>query len=282
MTRPSGAARFAVASRVRSRQGHRRRASGLAGARQAGYRAEVAGITTDELRWVDFHFDPMCPYAYQTSVWIRAVRRSTGLHVNWRFFSLEEVNLAAGKKHPWEREWSYGWSLMRIGALLRRQGMDALDGWYAATGRELHVNGGKPHRPEVARKLLAGLGHDPRLLDAALADPTTGDEVQAEHRRVTEAGGFGVPTLFFPDGQCLFGPVLVDPPDGDDAVRLWETVVAWTTFPHLYELQRPKSPDDRALIAATFRPYLQGRDWLSINRGQVVDFETSVPRGTPL
>ena len=38
---------------------------------------------------VDFHFDVMCPYAYQTSLWIREVRDLTGLTVNWRFFSLE-------------------------------------------------------------------------------------------------------------------------------------------------------------------------------------------------
>jgi len=72
---------------------------------------------------VDFHLDMMCPYAYQTSLWIREVRDRTGLQVNWRFFSLEEINRAEGKKHPWEREWSYGWSLMRIGALLRREGL---------------------------------------------------------------------------------------------------------------------------------------------------------------
>jgi hypothetical protein len=52
----------------------------------------------------------MCPYAYQTSRWIREVRDLTGLTVNWRFFSLEEINRQEGKKHPWEREWSYGWS----------------------------------------------------------------------------------------------------------------------------------------------------------------------------
>ncbi|HEX5190086.1 MAG TPA: DsbA family protein, partial [Streptosporangiaceae bacterium] len=161
---------------------------------------------------VDFHFDLMCPYAYQTSVWIREVRNRTGLEINWRFFSLEEINRAEGKKHPWEREWSYGWSLMRIGALLRRQGMDQLDAWYATAGRALHVDGEKPNVPDVARQILARIGQDPALLDAAIADPATGDEVLAGHRRVTGAGGFGVPTLFFPDGQCLFGPVLIDPP----------------------------------------------------------------------
>jgi len=112
--------------------------------------------------FVDFHFDPMCPHAYQTSVWIREIRARTGLAINWRFFSLEEINRAEGKKHPWEREWSYGWSLMRIGALL--------------------------------------------------------------------------------------------------------------LFPHLYEIQRPRGRADAEQIAAAFEPHLRARDWVSINRGEVVDF----------
>ena len=57
---------------------------------------------------VDFHFDVMCPWAYQTSLWMRDVRDQLDLKVNWKFFSLEEINLKEGKKHPWEREWSYG------------------------------------------------------------------------------------------------------------------------------------------------------------------------------
>lgn len=222
---------------------------------------------------VDFHFDVMCPYAYQTSLWIREVGRLTGLQVNWRFFSLEEINRVEGKKHPWERDWSYGWSMMRIGALLRRSSMADLDAWYARAGRALHVEGHKPHERSVARHLLAELGMDPDLVDAAIADPTTHDEVRAEHQRVVDAKGYGVPTLFFPDGQCLFGPVLVDPPTGDAAVRLWDAVIAWTEFPHLYELQRPKTTADEQAIAAAFRPYLQARDWVSINRGEVINIE---------
>jgi 2-hydroxychromene-2-carboxylate isomerase len=219
---------------------------------------------------VDFHFDPMCPFAYQTSLWMRHVRAEVGLTVHWRFFSLEEVNRFEGKKHPWEREWSYGWSLMRIGVLLRRRSMDLLDDWYAAVGRLLHDEGGKPHDPEVARTLLADIGAEPGLLDAALADETTHDEVRADHQRVVDAGGYGVPTLFL-DGQCLFGPVLVDPPAGADAVRLWDVVTGMAAFPHVYELQRPKAPADQALIAEHLRPYLRGRDWVSVNRGEVID-----------
>jgi 2-hydroxychromene-2-carboxylate isomerase len=226
---------------------------------------------------VDFHFDPMCPFAYQTSVWIRDVREQLGIAVNWRFFSLEEINRVEGKKHPWERDWSYGWSLMRIGALLRRTDMSLLDNWYAAIGRELHTLGGKPHDPDVARKLLADIGVDAATLDAALQDPTTHDEVRADHQRVVDAGGYGVPTLFLSGPrateQCLFGPVLVDPPVGPEALTLWNVVRGMAELPHVYELQRPKTPADAELIGRSLRPYLDGRDWVSINRGEVIDVE---------
>jgi len=217
-----------------------------------------------EVTAVDFHFDVMCPWAYQASLWIRDVRAQLGVEIRWRFFSLEEVNRVEGKKHPWEREWSYGWSMMRVGALLRRTDMDLLDRWYLAAGAALHVGGRKPHRREVAEQLLADMGLDPGLVAEALADPTTHDEIRAEHQRVVDLGFFGVPTLFFDDGNALFGPVLVDPPNGPDALRLWDHLLGWREFPHLYEIQRPKRADDMRLIADTFEPYLQARDWNSV------------------
>jgi 2-hydroxychromene-2-carboxylate isomerase len=224
-----------------------------------------------EVTAVDFHFDVMCPYAYQTSVWMRDVRDQLGLTVNWKFFSLEEINRREGEKHPWEREWSYGWSMMRVGALLRRTGNDDLDRWYERAARALHVEGHKPHEPDVARHLLDELGYDPGIVDAAIADPTTHDEVKADHDRVVAAGGYGVPTLFV-DDQCLFGPVLIDPPTGPAALRLWLAVTAWLEFPHLFELQRPKSREHLVAIAESFRPYLEARDWVSIDRGRQLDF----------
>ncbi|MDG2112544.1 MAG: DsbA family protein [Actinomycetota bacterium] len=230
----------------------------------------TAPVTPTE---VDFHFDVMCPWAYQTSLWMRDVRDQLDLTVNWKFFSLEEVNLKPGKKHPWEREWSYGWSMMRIGAILRRQDMDLLDKWYAAAGKALHVDGNRPHNPDVARHLLQQIGADPAVVDESIADETTHDEIKTEHDRVVNSGGFGVPTLFFPDDQVFFGPVLLDPPKGDAAVRLWNAVTTWLEFPHLYEMQRHKQAADEKAIYETFKPYLEARDWVSINRGKEVGFE---------
>ena len=168
---------------------------------------------------IGFHFDVMCPWAYQTSLWAREVRAQTGLQIDWRFFSLEEINHEPGKKHPWERPWSYGWSMLRIAALLRRRDMAECDRFYEAAGRALHLEGRKPHDPDVARAILIEIGLDPALVDEAIADPTTHDEVKADHDAVVAGGGFGVPTLVFPDGQRLYGPVVTPAPTGDRGRR---------------------------------------------------------------
>ena len=54
--------------------------------------------------------------------------------------------------------------------------------------------------------------------------------------------------------------------------RLWDAVTAWTEFPDVFELQQPKTKAIERRIADTFKPYLEARDWVSINRGVEVGF----------
>lgn len=213
---------------------------------------------------VEFFLDPMCPWAYQTSKWMREVAGPAGLDVAWRFFSLEEINRVEGKKHPWERPWSYGWSQMRVAAWIRRESQDAVGRWYAAVGEAFHERGVKTHDPDVHREIVAALGFQ-GALDAAIDDPTTAEEVRADHdEAVSLHGAFGVPTIVLPGGHAVFGPVVTPAPTGDAALRLWNLVEGWREFPHLYELRHPKTPDDVVHIAESFRPYLDARDWVTI------------------
>lgn len=214
---------------------------------------------------VEFYFDPMCPWAYQASKWIRSVRASEGIDIRWRFFSLEEINREDGKKHPWEREWSFGWSQMRIGALLRRMSQEDVDRWYEAVGRAFFEDGRPTQHPEAQEEILVDLGFPPDTVARALADPTTHDEVRADHdHAVSDLGAFGVPTLAFPDGVSVFGPVVVPAPEGRQAVQLWEHVQDFRAFPTLYELKRTKTSEALTEIAARFEPYLRARTWRTI------------------
>src|SRR3954466_13250291 len=200
---------------------------------------------------IAFYFDPMCPYAYQTSVWIRRVREQTPLDISWRFFSLEEVNLVAGKRHPWDRPWSYGFGQMRVGALVRRElGNDGLDRWYATIGSAFFNDGVKTHVPDIHAKVIADAGFDPSLVERAIADDSTRDEVRTEHLdAAARHGAHGVPTIVFDSRYALYGPVVVPAPEGDDALALWELVRSMQRFPHLYELRKPKTTDDIVHVA---------------------------------
>ena len=207
----------------------------------------------------------MCPFAYQTSLWLREMRDRVGLDLTWRFFSLEEINREEHQAHPWERDWAWGFSQMRVGALLRRRGQAEVDRWYEAVGRAFFVDERPTQDPDTHRAVLDEIGVGAAVLDEALADPTTSDEVRADHDEVVSVhGGHGVPTLVFDTGMVLFGPVVAPAPTGDAALRLWDVVCAWGDVPHLFELRKPKTRDDLAHLGEQFAPYLRARSWQSV------------------
>jgi 2-hydroxychromene-2-carboxylate isomerase len=214
---------------------------------------------------IEFYFDPMCPWAYQTSVWIRDVRGQIGLDIAWRFFSLEEINRPEGKRHPWERPLAYGWTPMRVAAWLRRQDMEMCDRWYEACGRALHVDGRRFYDREVALDLLASIGAPPTAWDDALADPTTHDDVRNDHERaVATYGAFGVPIIVLPSSRAIFGPVVVPAPSGEAALALWDLCCRYAEIGGLFEIKTPKTNDDLRMIAHRFEPYLAARQWATI------------------
>lgn len=222
-------------------------------------------MSAESMTRIEFFFDPLCPYAYQTSVWIRDVSTRLPLDITWRFFSLEEINRPEGKRHAWERPLAYGWSPMRVGAWLRRRDMSLCGRWYDACGRALHVEGRRFYDREVALKLLAGIGAPSEAWDDALADHTTHDDVRADHVEAVERyGGFGVPIIVFPSRRAIFGPVVVPAPTGEEADRLWQLCLDYARFDGLYEIKSPKTIADQAVILTAFEPYLSAREWQTI------------------
>ncbi|MGC8480725.1 MAG: DsbA family protein [Acidimicrobiales bacterium] len=210
---------------------------------------------------VKIYVDLMCPWAYQTSLWLREIRDVGAIDLSWGLFSLEEVNREKGKKHPWERPWSYGWSMLRVGAYLRRRGEGSFEDYYVAVAGALHRDGRSVQYREVLEEVMDEAGIPVYAVQAAMDDESTNQEIWEDHERVLLAGGYGVPTLTVDDTRWLFGPVIRRAPEGAAALALWSVVKDWSSFSDLYELRRLKSAEDERAIAESFAPYLNARSW---------------------
>lgn len=212
---------------------------------------------------LDFYFDPICPFAWMTSKWVRVVAAQRDYELTWRFVSLRLVNAdvdyAAHFPPDYERGHTAGLELLRVAAAVRRdRGDAAVADLYLAYGTDLFDSSSERrdvlHRDTRAfvTPILELLGLPPDTVDAV--DDTSLDAVvRAETERALALAGrdVGTPILHFdpPEGTALFGPVISRLPSADDAVELWDHVIALSRFGGFAELKRSlrETPQLRAL-----------------------------------
>ena len=188
---------------------------------------------------VDFYFDPICPWAWRTSLWIREVRQVRPLDVRWKFLSLEEINRPAGtlKDSPLQSRGPF-----RVMVAARRLGgEDAVDKLYLALGKARHERDQDLSEDAVLVGALEEAGLSRSLLGEALSDPSTEEEYLADHHAVVERGGFGVATLVIDGDPPIFGPVIEPVPRGDEAGRLFDHVAQMSKLEYFFELKRNRS-----------------------------------------
>lgn len=188
---------------------------------------------------VRFHFDPLCPWAWQSSKWIRETARVRDIEVDWRLFSLGIINV--DKEDPSADEDVMGMPALRTLALVRREsGDETVGAVYQAIGTRIH-DGDDELTPDTVRAALTDVGLDPALVNRALDDASTIDAVRKEHEAaVSEVGAFGVPTLVFETGRGIFGPVVSRAPSGEEAGELWDHVRALACLDGFFELKRER------------------------------------------
>ena len=91
---------------------------------------------------IHFYFDPVCPFAWMTSKWVRMVQAQRAYTVDWRFISLRMINAAVDydSHFPagYEAGHSAGLKLLRVAARTRAEhGRDAVGPLYAALGARI-------------------------------------------------------------------------------------------------------------------------------------------------
>ena len=200
---------------------------------------------------LNFYFDPVCPFAWLTSTWVRQVAARRDYVVDWRFISLRLLNAhidyATHFPPDYEAGHTAGLRLLRVAARVRAEhGREAVGPLYEAFGRHIFevdqqpdpaVGGSRDH----AASILAEVGL-PTSLASAVDDESIDAKIQAETDEALALTGkdVGTPILHFrpPEGVAFFGPVISRRPDEEDAVELWDHVIALAGFPGFAELKR--------------------------------------------
>ena len=201
-----------------------------------------------------FYFDPVCPFAWLTSKWVRIVAAQRGYRVDWRFISLRILNAhidyASHFPPNYEDGHTAGLRLLRVAARVRAEhGREAVGPLYKAIGTRI-FDTSRDVDPlsasdQGSRRTLEPLLRDAGLtsdLAEALDDQTLDDEIRAETEEALALTGrdVGTPILHFqpPGGTAFFGPVISRLPSPDDAGALWDHLIALTSFPGFAEIKR--------------------------------------------
>jgi hypothetical protein len=201
-----------------------------------------------------FYFDPVCPFAWLTSKWVRIVASQRDYRVDWRFISLRILNAhidyASHFPPEYEAGHTAGLRLLRVAARVRAEhGRDAVGPLYEGFGTRIFdtsrdvdpLSASGQGSQDMLEPLLRDAGLPTGLADA-LDDQTLDDEIRAETEEALALTGrdVGTPILHFqpPGGTALFGPVISRLPSADEAGELWDHVIALAAFPGFAEIKR--------------------------------------------
>ncbi len=214
---------------------------------------------------VRFYFDPVCPWCYQTSRWVRRLAELGEAEVDWRLFSLEVQN-AGHESEPEARAHSRAGLALRTAVLVRdRAGGTAVGDFYQALGERFFERGEPLEELPTLERSLGDAGLDGSLASKADADHSLWDTVMAEQRELVErTRSFGVPTIVLDgDGPAVFGPVISRVPTSDEeVVELFHHVVWLVRYENFSELKRERiePPDVEAIRKGWLRPPGRRRD----------------------
>ena len=246
---------------------------------------------------INFYFDPVCPFAWMTSKWVRQVQAQRDYTVDWRFISLRlinaEVDYDAHFPPEYEAGHTAGLRLLRVAARARAEhGREAMAALYAAFGAHIFDAAPDPGDSssesdlrerrgtrEFVEPILAEAGL-PLGLAEALDDESWDREIQQETDEALALTGkdVGTPIIHFepPAGVAFFGPVITRLPHEDSAVELWDHVVALARFPGFAELKRSlREQPQLAAFGVDADTVGQQEDWHGGSRRQKKDRSVS-------
>jgi len=161
--------------------------------------------------YIDVFFDFGCPYVYRAAVWLQKVKEDMGgkLVINWKYFSLEQVNNQNGPDWKlWEQPEDYpsrGRRAFQAAEAARRQSEAAFSRFHMALLRARHEQSRDIADVNTLIEVAESSGLEMHRFQEDLSNRQLLSKLAEDHTLAVETlGVFGTPTLVFPEGQAVF------------------------------------------------------------------------------
>ncbi len=194
---------------------------------------------------ISLYFDPVCPWTYISSKWLRQVSKELQIPLEFRPFSLALKNKGVEVPPEHKAPLELGLSLLRVVAELGKTpsgvNQDLISNLYKEFGRQFHEN--KMHDLNFPA-LLAKFEIDPELYQNLNNDELDKlIELEMETALSLTGDDVGVPILCIEtdtDVKGFFGPILCRMPTGSEVLDLWEHIIGLSSLGCFFEIKRKK------------------------------------------
>ena len=199
------------------------------------------------LNKVTFYFDVSCPFAWQTSRWMKEVEQVRDIEVEWVPMSLAVLNDGRDElPDDYKEAMKANWGPARVFAKVKAEHPEKVDELYTAMGTKIHVEGndfkkGFGAYDDIICAALAEVGLPETYADVANTEDED-DLLRGYHKQAMDAVGddVGTPVVKLGD-TAFFGPVITRVPKGEEAGELFDHAVGLASFPYFFELKRSRT-----------------------------------------
>ncbi|AIG64573.1 DSBA oxidoreductase [Corynebacterium atypicum] len=200
----------------------------------------------EKTQQVTFWFDVSCPFAWQTSRWMKEVEKVRDIEITWLPMSLSVLNEGRDLDPGYLDMMKANWGPARVFAAVATEHPELVDQLYTAMGTAIHPGGEGGKKDFGAYDAVIESGLAEVGLDAAYAQVANTEEwdekLREYHGLAMDAVGDEVGTPVVKLGEAaFFGPVITRVPRGEEAGEIFDAAVRLAEYPHFFELKRSRT-----------------------------------------